>query len=129
MQTFPKHERLCYKPSIDRLFQSGKGFHASPFRVLWQEPLQTADTPVRVIITVSKRRFPSAVVRNTLRRRIREAYRRQKDTFISFLRASGRTCELGLIYCGSGNESSTELERKILLLLQRLQNAYEKTAG
>ncbi len=129
MPTFPKNERLCYKPSIDQLFTTGHRFHVAPFRVLWQEPTEPAETPLRILITVSKKRFPLAVRRNSIRRRIREAYRRQKQVLIPRLAASGRACECCLIYSGSGNESSTELESKILLLLQRLQNAYEKTAG
>ena len=37
------------------------------------------DAPSRIVVSVPKRSFKRAVKRNLLKRRIREAYRRQKD--------------------------------------------------
>lgn len=81
--TFDKTERLKSEKLIGRLFREGQSFMAYPLRVVWL-PL-VADpkfpAPAHVAISVPKRRFKTAVERNLLKRRIREAWRLQKHLF------------------------------------------------
>ena len=88
-QTFSKKERLCAKKDITLLLNKGRYFTVDGiFRVCLLErksesdsAKQTANPTVpraRLLISVPKRHFKRAVRRNLLKRRIREAYRRNK---------------------------------------------------
>ena len=86
-QTFSKKERLCAKKDITFLLSKGRYFSVdNVFRVCVLErkdesiPVEQAakTSPARLLISVPKRHFKRAVRRNLLKRRIREAYRRNK---------------------------------------------------
>lgn len=127
MQTFHKKERLCNRTDIEHLFSEGKKIHISPFVVLWQRPECPGNSRLKLLISVSKRNFPHAVDRNAIKRLVREAFRLNKQEFINYLESTHQQCEFCVIYTGSGKDSFTLMESKILLILQRLQKAYEKT--
>ncbi len=76
--TFRKEERLNKEIWIKELFEKGSSFHLYPFKVLFL-PHPDLQYPVnQILISVSKRNFKRAVDRNTVKRRIREAYRLNK---------------------------------------------------
>lgn len=74
---FPKSERLCGKTAVVSLFETGKSTSAGCLRCKYL--LRADDGPSRIVVSVPKRNFKRAVRRNLLKRRIREAYRRQKS--------------------------------------------------
>jgi ribonuclease P protein component len=79
---FPKEERLCGKKQIDELFASGKKFNLPLFRIAWQwQEIAAEETahPVRILISVPKRKFRRAHDRNRLKRQIREAWRLSRN--------------------------------------------------
>jgi len=75
--TLPKSERLCGKSAIAGLMDHGKGGTAGCFRYKYLVR-EGADAP-RILISVPKRNFKRAVRRNLLKRRVRDAYRLQKQ--------------------------------------------------
>ncbi|MFN4146204.1 MAG: ribonuclease P protein component [Runella sp.] len=82
-QNFKKSERLCSKKIIDRLFEKGstqvQTSYLFPFKVFYLfDDARSASLPPQVLFSVSKRYFKKAVIRNLLRRRCREAYRKNK---------------------------------------------------
>lgn len=76
-QGFGKHERLCRKNDIQELFTRGSSFYFTPLRVKYYRALD-ADSH-QVLVSVPKRLFKKAVDRNRVKRRIKEAFRRQKN--------------------------------------------------
>lgn len=73
--SLPKSERLSGQKAVSALFEHGKGFTAGCLRCKFLPGTETS----RIVVTVPKRLFKRAVKRNLLKRRIREAYRHQKD--------------------------------------------------
>lgn len=126
MYTFIKEERLRHKKDIDRLFSEGIRFYSDPFLVIRiSEPFDSRH-PMRVLISVSKKRIRKAVLRNRMKRRIREAYRTHKTALYDTLNKNRRFCTLALIYNSGEIAEYKDVEEKIILILKRLQKEYEK---
>jgi ribonuclease P protein component len=128
-ETFHKSERLCSRTLIQQTFREGRTFHNSPFRVHWMQKPFSFPFPVQVMITVPKSLIPKATGRNLLKRRIREAYRKNKSILYESLAASDRQIVLIISYNTKETLTYDEIRRKIILLLQRLNEAVEKTSG
>ncbi|MBO4755708.1 MAG: ribonuclease P protein component [Bacteroidales bacterium] len=75
-ETLSKSERLCGKKAVEALFGQGKGGVKGCLRFRYVQ--REDEGPSRILVSVPKRSFKRAVKRNLLKRRIREAYRRQK---------------------------------------------------
>jgi len=121
MYTFKKEERLCNKRLIDELFHNGSSFLCYPFKVSWL--LNTEDQPAaaQVLFAVSKRRFKHAVDRNLIKRRMREAYRLNKqEQLYAMLMEADKKIILSLGYIGKGIEPYDLMEKKMLKLLNQL---------
>ena len=76
--TFGKAERLSRKKWIQELFDKGSSFNFYPYRILSLPHPDPEAESNQVIFSVSKRLFKSAVDRNKVKRRMREAYRHNK---------------------------------------------------
>jgi ribonuclease P protein component len=117
MQTFSKSERLCSKVLIERLFEKGKSFNSTPFRVIWME-IAESTAPVKIVISVPKRIFKKAVDRNKVKRQIREVYRKEKQKTYEVL--GDKKILLMFVYTAKTKLEFKELEMKIIETMQRL---------
>ena len=125
MQTFKKEERLSKTKVINKLFSEGKRFNIAPFRIIWFNTEIENKYPAQVLISVSKKQFKRAVDRNLIKRRIREAYRKNKTVFYSELNKNTKKCVFALLYNSDEIASYKDIEEKIILILQRLQTIHE----
>jgi ribonuclease P protein component len=121
MYTFKKEERLCNKKLIDELFHNGSSFLCYPFKVSWMLVGDAQQFPVQIVLAVSKKRFKSAVDRNLIKRRMREAYRLHKQQYLyDQLNIADKKIVLSLGYIGKEITPSDFTHKKMLKLLTQL---------
>lgn len=100
--TLGKAERLCSITEIDALFAQGKSLFEFPLKIIYRVSDQPDDVPVKVVFAVPKKRFKHAVDRNLIKRRMREAYRLNKQHFWEEIK--GRQLHVSLLFLFPGPE-------------------------
>lgn len=128
-QTFKKNERLHGKKQIDGLFEKGNSFFIYPFKVVFLNENSADDTIPKLLVTIPKRHFKRAVDRNKIKRLVREAYRRNKQPLVENCAENQVSVLFGLIYTAKTMLTYSDIERKIILILQRLKEQDGQTAG
>jgi len=125
--TFTKEERLCNKKLIDELFHKGSSFLCYPFKVSWIAVDEPQPFPGQVLFGVPKKRYKQAVDRNLLKRRMREAYRLNKQQRLySILQEADKNIVFSIGYIGKEINTYELIEKKMLKLLDVLADAASK---
>jgi ribonuclease P protein component len=119
-ETFEKSERLCSTKIISGLFENGNIFHTQLYKVVWNISPIIIPFPAQVAFSVSKRGFRQAVTRNLVKRRIREAYRKNKYLLYEFLAAKNKQIVLIVIVRGNKVPDFLAIEKSTIEMLHRL---------
>ena len=119
--TLRKEERLRGKRVFSHLFEHGRTFFQTPYKVFWTETPETGSGEGQVCFAVSvpKRRFKRAVKRNLMKRRSREVFRTNKQT-LSAIIAGSKQIHLLVIYSSDILLPFAELETSMKKILQRI---------
>lgn len=124
---FPKREHLKSKSAIDNLYANGSSVTAFPLRAVFLSSKAEPDAPTAaILISVAKRRFRHAVDRNLMKRRIREAYRQNKQPFIEELQKSDKQMAVAILYIDNRHSSTQFLQRKMQKLLSSIIEKEQK---
>ena len=114
-------ERLCGKKRIDALFTSGNSFIVYPYPIVYRSVSDTDNVPVSMFVSIPKKRFKRAVKRNLIRRRIKEAYRKNKHILTDTLQSQETALDMAILYLDREILDYQTLEKKLKDLLQKLK--------
>lgn len=120
MPGFHKIERLCSRKAIELLFEKGKSKTAFPLKLMYRTAEFESPYPVQAMFVVPKKKFRRANKRNTLKRRMREAYRLHKEKLYEAL--GSRKLEIAFIYVHHEEHDYAQLSKSIQQLLTFLVN-------
>lgn len=112
----PKSERLSSLTAVRRLFKDGATGFVYPFRYMVIAEQSTTPS-VEVLFSVPKRNHKRANKRNTLRRRMKEAYRLNKATLTAIAQSKGYGVDLAIVYSSKEVLPYKTIENAICKLL------------
>lgn len=116
-----KEERLKSSQLINKLFHEGTSEAIYPLRFVWVHlPQRSGTSPIRVAFAVSRKNFKSAVKRNTLKRRMREAWRIHKHQLYDALEDLKGQMALMIIYLGKEEKEFGEIENAVKRAVKNL---------
>jgi ribonuclease P protein component len=115
---FGKAQKLKSRTLIQQLFTQGKHISAFPLKAIW---LPTNEhNHLQAGVSVSKRYFKKATDRNKIKRRIREAYRLQKNDLESHLLETNQKISLFLIYTGKDIPAYQQISDGCGIIIKKL---------
>lgn len=93
-----------------------------PIRAVYRlaDAQPVGDTPAQFLITVPKKKIRTAVGRVLMRRRIREAYRLNRQILVPALRAAGKSVDIAFIYLDTRLLPYSTIENRIQSVLAKI---------
>lgn len=125
--SFQKHFRQISKQKIALLFEKANQFYESPFVVRYfTEP--AANGVYKILISISRKKIPHAVSRNLIKRRAREAWRKNASSLQKFMEQKKVVLYINLHYGITQVADYQLIEEAIMKVIERLIKVYEKVA-
>lgn len=121
-----KYEKLCSRTAINNVFQSGKSAICYPLRAAFSI-VEANETPAKFLITIPKKKIRKAVNRVLLRRRIREAYRLNRNILIPKLQEHEVSLNVAFVYLSDEISDYAHINDKMQVLLEKIVNLTEKS--
>lgn len=126
---FPKFERICKENDIQALFKKGEGVSVYPFRVIYLfRRDESRPVTVRLLVSVSKKRFHHAFKRNRVKRLTREAWRKNKAELYKVCLRDNISVDVALVYTATVIHSYQEMYNKTKKAVHEIVRKHEKTA-
>lgn len=119
-------QRLKSEKQIQHLFWKGKSMFVYPVKVQFfaQKAAEGEKGGLQFGVSVSKKHFKKAVTRNLLKRRMREAFRLQKDELETVLLTSSVKITLMFLFVGKEELTYDVIKEAIDQIVKRLVKKY-----
>jgi ribonuclease P protein component len=118
--SYNKFEKLKSRKQIELLFAKGKSISAFPVKVFYLPVENTPMHPVQVGVGVSARNFKKAVDRNTIKRRMREAYRLHKLPLHEHLVAQQKSVAVFILWIDKQMPTTAALQDLMPAVIEKL---------
>ncbi len=123
----PKYERICKENDIQVLFNRGSGISVYPYRAICLFYHEDNRPPtVRLLVSVSKKRFHHAFKRNRVKRLIREAWRKNKAALYEICQRDNISADIALVYTATVIHNYEEMLKKTQKVVLEIAKLYEK---
>jgi ribonuclease P protein component len=119
-EKFKKSERLCSKKIISSLINEGDAFFLPMFKVIYLKNPAQLPSPAQVAFSVSKKGFRNAVTRNLLKRRMKEAYRKNKYLLYNHLQQAETCIAFIIVYRINSIAGYSEIEKAMIETIEKL---------
>ena len=96
---------------IEKLFSEGESILAFPVKIIFLQQALSANYPAQAGFSVGKKIFKKAVQRNLIKRRMREAYRLNKNEL--YKKLGDKQLALFIIFIGKTIPDFNEIESSI----------------
>ena len=124
----PKYERICKENDIQALFDKGVGVSVYPYRVIYLfHHDESRPVTVRLLVSVSKKRFHHAFKRNRVKRLVREAWRKNKAELYEICQRDNISVDVALVYTATVIHSYEEMLEKTKKAVQEMVKRYSST--
>ncbi|WP_300569346.1 ribonuclease P protein component [Flavobacterium sp.] len=121
--TYPKHEKLKSKTTIDLLFSEGKSVSKYPLRLVFAPIALEEGEKIKMGVSVSKKYFKKAVDRNYFKRVLRETYRLNKQLLLENM---DKPYALMFFYQSKDRLSYEEINEKTIQLFEKFVAAIKE---
>lgn len=118
--SFSKEEKLCSRKAIETLLKDGKPVFCFPYKVLWVKTQYEQPFPVQIAFSVPKRRHKRANKRNTIKRRMREAFRHYKVPLYKILTDKEVKIQILIVYIAPEVLKYDEMKPKFKNVLDQI---------
>ena len=118
--SYNKFEKLKSRKQIELLFAQGKSISSFPVKVFYLSIDHTPLHPVQVGVGVSARNFKKAVDRNTIKRRMREAYRLHKLPLHEHLVAAEKSVAVFILWIDKQLPTTEVLQDLMPTVIEKL---------
>ena len=120
-----KSNRLSSEKEIEKLFAEGKSHFIYPIKLVYARS-ESKDTDYKLLVSVSKRNVKKAVLRNIIKRRLKEAFRLNSEILRKSVTEKDISINLAFIYVSSKLISYKEIEDLVTKQILYLNNSINR---
>jgi ribonuclease P protein component len=120
---YGKKDKLKSKKSIEQLFNEGKAVTVFPLRLIYLKTSFDDGNKLKTGVSVSKRLHKTAIVRNKIKRLMREAYRLNKPLYFN---NSSTSYAFMILYISKDGTTFDKMNKAMKMLFEKFTNTVSK---
>ena len=122
--TLSARERMKSRKQIDRIFQAGRSFNLFPLRVLYTSE-HTDEPGLKLGVTVPYRHIKKAVVRNRIKRQLRESWRTQNLALKEKAEEQKQLLQVFIVFTAKEVPDYVVIREKMMAVIEKLTQEAE----